>query len=160
MAGWRGVDPAKWAGNLSTNGLTALLRNSVQALANEAATTIPNGGRVPVKTGNLARSVVVSDKPPTVVDVGPFKGDIVSGIAAIKPGATVYIGYQAAYARRMNYGYVGTDSLGRTYSADHMPVSTGYRNASGFGFAEAAAAKWPEIVIREAQKIASKMGSR
>ena len=139
MAGWEGVDPSKWAIG-TTAGMTALLRNSVQALAKEASTTIPKGGRVPVKTGNLARSVVVDNKPPTVID-GLAKGDYSLGIAAIKPGDTIYIGWQAAYSRRLNYGFVGDDSLGRTY------------NQAGYGFAEAAAAKWPAIVAVEAAKI-------
>lgn len=143
MAGWEGVDPSKWAGT-STAGLTALLRNSVQALATEASTTIPNGGRVPEKTGNLARSVVVSNQEPNVLLYGPANPNALSGVATINPGETVYIGWQAVYARRQNYGYTGTDSLGRTY------------NQSGFGFAEAAAAKWPAIVAEQA----AKMGKR
>ncbi|WP_293921143.1 hypothetical protein [Sphingobium sp. UBA5915] len=140
MAGWQGVDPAKWAGNLSTVGLTALLRNSVQALAKEAGNTIPNGGRVPVKTGNLARSVVIDNKPPQIIE-GLATGDYSLGLAAIKPGDTIYIGWQAKYARRQNYGFVGADSLGRVY------------NQAGYGFAEAAAAKWPQIVEAEARKM-------
>lgn len=140
--GWEGVDPSKWAG-ASTAGLTALLRNSVQALAKEASNTIPNGGRVPVKTGNLARSVVVSDKPPTVIE-NEATGGFSDGIAAIKPGGTVYIGWTAKYARRLNYGFAGADSLGRVY------------NASGYGFAEAAAAQWPNIVQEQAAKIAGR----
>lgn len=143
MAGWQGVDPAKWAGNLSTNGLTALLRNSVQALADEAAKTIPNGGRVPVKTGNLARSVVVDTKPPQIIE-GLATGDYSLGVSSIKPGDTVYIGWQAIYSRRLNYGFVGADSLGRTY------------NQSGYGFAEAAAAKWPSILQEQAMKMRGK----
>ena len=139
MAGWEGVDPSKWAIGTKA-GMTALLRNSVQALAKEASTTIPDGGRVPVKTDNLARSVVVDNKPPTVID-GLAEGDYSLGIAAIKPGDTIYIGWQAAYSRRLNYGFVGDDSLGRTY------------NQAGYGFAEAAAAKWPAIVAVEAAKI-------
>ena len=139
MAGWEGVDPAKWAG-VSTAGLTALLRNSVQDLAREASTTIPNGGRVPVKTGNLARSVVVDNKPPRIIE-GLATGDYSLGIANIKPGDTVYIGWQARYSRRLNYGFVGADSLGRVY------------NSSGYGFAEAAAAKWPAIVRAQAAKL-------
>lgn len=142
MAGWEGVDPSKWAG-VSTNSLTALLRNSVQELAKEASTTIPNGGRVPVKTGNLARSVVVDTKPPQIIE-GLATGDYSLGIANIKPGDTVYIGWQAKYARRQNYGLVGADSLGRVY------------NQSGFGFAEAAAAKWPAIVKVQAAKLGGK----
>lgn len=143
MPGWQGFDPSKWAG-VSTQGLTALLRNSVQALAREASTTIPNGGRVPVKTGNLARSVVVDTKPPQIINVLAKQQDFSLGIADIKPGDTVYIGYTAAYSRRLNYGFVGEDSLGRNY------------NQSGYGFAEAAAAQWPAIVAREAAKIGNR----
>lgn len=140
---WEGVDPAKWAGS-STAALTALLRLSVQALASEMAKTIPNGGNVPVKTGNLGRSVMVDDKPPaqdTETKVRKAQQDISGGIAAIAPGKDVFIGYQAKYARRLNYGFVGTDSLGRTY------------NQSGYGFVEAAAAKWPAIVAEQGAKL-------
>ncbi|WP_293875567.1 hypothetical protein [Sphingomonas sp. UBA978] len=143
MAGWEGIDPAKWAA-MSSQGLTALLRNSVQELAEVASATIPNGGRVPVKTGNLARSVVVDTKPPQTINVLATQQSFSLGVANIKPGDTVYIGYQAKYSRRLNYGFVGTDSLGRTY------------NQSGYGFAEAAAAQWPAIVARQA----AKMGKR
>jgi hypothetical protein len=142
-AGWRGVDPAKWA-EQKDGLLAALLRNSVQALAKEASSTIPNGGRVPVKTGNLARSVVVDTRPPVVDAPGTvhtMAADFSLGVAGINPGDTVYIGWTARYARRQNYGFVGTDSLGRSY------------NQSGFGFAEAAAAKWPAIVQAEAAKL-------
>lgn len=149
--GWSGADPAAWAGR-SERVLTAVLRNSVQELANEASKTIPNGGRVPVKTGNLARSVVVSTTPPNVVTTGPISGNISSGIADIKPGDTIYIGYQANYARRMNYGYVGTDSLGRYYGSAQATITTGYSNRAGYGFAEAAAAKWPEILARQSAR--------
>lgn len=137
--GWSGTNPSAWAGNTDTL-LTALLRNSVQGLAKFASTTIPNGGRVPVVTGNLARSVVVDTKPPQIID-GLATGDYSLGIANIKPGDTVWIGWQAAYSKRVNYGFVGADSLGRVY------------NQSGAGFAEAAAAKWPSILAAEAQKL-------
>lgn len=142
MSGWTGTDPSRWAAGSDTL-LTALLRNSVQGLAKEAATTLPNGGRVPVKTGNLARSVVVDNKPPKVIE-GLATGDYSLGIANIRPGEPIYIGWQAKYARRQNYGFVGTDSLGRTY------------NQSGYGFAEAAAAKWPQIVRAEAAKLGAR----
>lgn len=139
---WSGTDPSAWAGG-TVAGLTALLRNSVQELAQVAGTTIPNGGRVPVKTGNLARSVVVDNKPPQIIE-GLAKGDYSLGLAGLKPGDTIYIGWQAVYSRRMNYGFVGADSLGRVY------------NQSGYGFAEATAAQWPAIVARQA----AKMGGR
>jgi len=41
----------------------------------------------------------------------------------------------------MNYGFVGTDSLGRTY------------NQTGFGFVDAVAQRWPQIVIQAEAKV-------
>lgn len=143
MSGWTGKQPSAWSGGTKA-GLTALLRNSVQELANEAGRTIPNGGRVPVKTGNLARSVVVSNTRPNVLVYGPPNPNALSGVATIQPGEDIWLGWTAIYSRRMNSGYVGTDSLGRTY------------NFSGFGFAESTAAKWGAIVAKQA----AKMGSR
>lgn len=140
--GWSGTDPTAWAGNTGAL-LTALLRNSVQALAEVASTTIPNGGRVPVKTGNLARSVVVDNKPPQIID-GLATGDYSLGIASIVPGETIFLGWQAKYSKRVNYGFVGADSLGRVF------------NQSGAGFAEATAAQWPAILKAEAQKLGAK----
>lgn len=137
--GWTGTNPTAWAGNASAM-LTALLRNSVQELAKEASRTVNEGGRVPVKTGNLSRSVVVDNKPPQIIE-GLATGDYSLGIAAIVPGETVYIGWQAAYAKRQNFGFVGADSLGRVY------------NQAGFGFAEATAAKWPSILAAQAAKL-------
>jgi hypothetical protein len=49
-------------------------------------------------------------------------------------GKPVYLGVQAIYAPRQNYGFVGTDSLGRTY------------NQSGAFFVEGAGAKWEQFV--------------
>lgn len=145
MAGWEGVDPSKWAIG-TTAGMTALLRNSVQGLGMEAATTLPNGGRVPVKSGNLARSVIIDNKPPVQGKPGQqyTAQDLALGVSKIVPGKDVFVGWQADYSRRQNNGFVGTDSLGRMY------------NQAGFGFAEATAAKWPAIVTREATKIVTR----
>lgn len=141
--GWTGTEPSKWA-DVANKRQVALLRNSVQALAVEASRTVNEGGRVPVKTSNLSRSVVIDDKPPQMDAEGvvhTMGQDFSLGVADIVPGEPIYIGWTARYARRQNYGFVGTDSLGRTY------------NQAGFGFAEATAAKWPAIVQAEARKI-------
>lgn len=153
--GWSGTNPSAWADSKDKL-LTALLRNAVQDLAQEASRTIPNGGRVPAKTGNLGRSVVVSNKPPTIIEGDAPSGGFSAGIAAIVPGETIYIGWTAAYSRRMNYGFVGTDSLGRNYGSAQAVITTGYSNRSGYGFAEAAAAMWLEIVRRQAAKLGGK----
>lgn len=99
--------------------------------------TIPNGGNVPVKTGNLARSLLAQKGSMPTTGEGPFAGqDIGPVLLDLKLGDKVYLGYQARYSYRMNFGFVGTDSLGRNY------------NQAGHGFVEQAAAKWPQIVTR------------
>lgn len=141
---WQGTDPVAWA-QQSKALLTALVRQSVQQLAVEASTTVDNGGLVPVDTGNLGRSVIVSDRPPQVDAPGTKhddQRDIAGGLADIELGKPVYIGWTPRYAARVNYGFVGEDSLGRSF------------NQAGRGFAEAAAAKWPAIVKAEAAKLA------
>lgn len=113
----------------------------MQELAVEMTKTTSNGGNVPVDTGNLARSLLAQEgvmpniKPDGDDGEGNFVGqDIGPVLLSLELGDKVHLGYQAAYARRMNYGFVGEDSLGRNY------------NQSGLGFAEKAAAKWPQIV--------------
>lgn len=154
MAKWRGMSPEEWA-KLTRRRLEATFRNAVQALAMEASKTIPAGGRVPIRTGNLARSIQVNKASIQQGGVGKeyVAQDLGLAVAGLKLGDKAYIGYQANYAKRMNYGFVGVDSLGRSYSAETPIGPTGYRNASGFGFAEAAADKWPSIVRAEALKI-------
>ena len=140
MSNWTGIDPAAW-GDKAERIMTALLRNSVQALANEASKTIPNGGRVPIKTGNLARSLVIDNKPPMQITGPARQQDFALGVSKIMPGQTIYIGWTAKYSARINFGFVGDDSLGRTY------------NQSGYGFAEAAAAQWPRILNEQAARL-------
>lgn len=115
-------------------------------MAAEMTRTIPSGGNLPIKTGNLARSLLAQtgSMPMTVSGKTDFAGqDIGVTLLNWTPGERLYLGFQAAYARRQNYGFVGTDSLGRNY------------NQSGFAFVEKAAAKWPFIVEAAAMKVKS-----
>lgn len=122
--------------------ITAVHRRSVELLGEEMANTIPNGGKVPFQDGNLMRSLLASTvaMPPTAE--GPFSGSNVGAVAAtLEPHQSVYIGYQAGYARRQNYGFVGEDSLGRLY------------NQTGHYFVEDAIAKWPQLVNKAVTEI-------
>lgn len=145
--GWKGVDPATWAKEAKL-AVRATRQIAVQDLAKEMTKTITEGGRVPVKTGNLARSLGIQVNAPLTVKEGSLfaSQDFAAALLAMTGEETIYLGYQAAYARRMNYGFVGTDSLGRTY------------NQSGHGFVEAAAAKWPDILARAAVKVRARTG--
>lgn len=117
----------------------AIFRTAAQEVANEVRTPVAEGGRMPLKTGNLRRSLMASTADmPTIKEGKETFSD--SGlepvIAGAQLGSTVYLGFQAAYAARMNYGFVGTDSLGRTF------------NQAGYGFVDAVAQRWPQIVTQ------------
>src|SRR5574344_649646 len=92
----------------------AVYRRSVELLAEEMTRTKANGGRVPVDTGNLYRSLLASKQAMPRTAAGPFPGfDIGAITASLKMSEPVWLGYQAIYSRRSNYGYVGADKLGR-----------------------------------------------
>lgn len=124
----------------------AIFHASAQAVFNEVRTPVAAGGRMPVKTGNLRRSFLAStaampsikEGAETFSDLGSASELVIAGAAL---GSTVFIGAQAAYAARLNYGFVGEDSLGRTY------------NQTGYGFIEAVSQRWPQIVAAEEAKV-------
>ena len=139
---------SEWA-KQSEARLTAVYRRSFELLGEEMATTVPEGGRVPFKTGNLARSVLASKDGLPEATSGPPRGSNVGLVAAtLKMDETAWIGYQAVYARRMNYGFVGADSLGRVY------------NQEGFHFIEYAIAVWPTIVELASEDIQARVEAR
>lgn len=123
--------------------MTAVYRRSVELLAEEMTRTKANGGRVPVDTGNLYKSLLAVkgvNLPPTAP--GPFSGGDVGAVTAtLKYGEPIVLAYQARYAARMEFGFVGADSLGRRY------------NQSGNYFMTGAIAKWPQIVAQAAKEV-------
>lgn len=139
-----------WANETEAR-LTAVWRGSIDMLADEMTTTRANGGRLPILTGNLMRSLLASTSamPDTGAADAQYVGqDIGSVTASLTTDQTVWLGYQAIYARRQNYGFVGEDSLGRTY------------NQEGAHFVEAAVAVWPTIVELVAEDIKAKVMAR
>ncbi|MBX5063319.1 hypothetical protein [Rhizobium lentis] len=115
----------------------AVFQTAAQTVANEVRTAVAEGGRMPVKTGNLRRSLMASTSTmPTIKEGKETFTDtgVELVIAGAELGGSIFLGFQAAYAARMNYGFAGTDALGRTY------------NQNGFGFVDAVAQRWPQIV--------------
>ena len=100
------------------------------------------GGLTPVDTANMIRSILVSTTTMPRVDVTEQQYAETSFI--IPPshvGKPVWIGVQAVYGPRQNYGFVGTDSLGRSY------------NQAGAFFVEGAGAKWQKFVTEAESEI-------
>lgn len=120
----------------------AAYRRSVELLAEEMVRTKPQGGRVPFQTGSLARSLLASTQGALKISNGPFIGSNVGAVTAtLSLKQPIWLGYQAAYARRQNYGFVGADKLGRIYSQP------------GSYFVEGAIAAWPHLVSQAAAEI-------
>lgn len=120
----------------------AVYRRSVELLAEEMTRTKANGGRVPVDTGALYKSLLASKQAMPRTAAGPFPGfDIGTVTASLKMSEPVFIGWTANYSRRRNYGFVGADKLGRVY------------NESGDYFLEGAIAQWPAIVQQASREI-------
>ena len=102
-----------------------------------------------VVTGNLRRSLMASTLSmpqfkPDVEFSADSGGAVALVIATSKMGAPFYFGYQAAYAARWNYGFTGSDSLGRSF------------NQSGSGAVEAAALKWVGFVKQAERELGGK----
>lgn len=100
----------QWAQKFSVS-MDALARQTCQ----EVSSLVVNG--TPVDTGFLRSSWQPSIGEPITTE---GNGDAVSTVALVcadvKAGDTYWMTNNAAYARRIEYGFVGQDSLGRTYN--------------------------------------------
>ena len=97
----------------------------------------------PILTGNARRSWALSTTAMPQITGGEFSAppDIGLSIATMPAGTPVYIGAQAVYVPRLNYGFTDTDSLGRSY------------NQSGRMFVERNAERWQEYVDQAAREV-------
>lgn len=111
--------------------LTFVLQNSFQQVMDTAQTPKGDGGNMPVDF-NILRGSLVSYV--NGAQAGKGADSYTVAIQGVEWGDEVSSFWTAAYARRMNYGYTGTDSLGRTY------------NQAGNFYRENAVAGWQGIV--------------
>lgn len=144
MAGFA-AQVSAWAAQSKARS-TAVFRASAQRVANEVRQTVNEGGRMPIKTGNLRRSLLSSTSAmPSIAtgktDFADQSSQIELTIAGADLGQVVYLGFQANYARRLNHGFVGEDALGRSY------------NQPGYHFVEGVAQQWQRIVVEEAARL-------
>lgn len=115
----------------------AIFRESSQELMEEANKPEAQGGKMPVDTGFLRNSQAASTSG------APDSASAAPSLVLLKVGVgqTVWMGWTAAYAMRMEHGFYGPDKLGRVYAQ------------AGKGFARAAAQNWPFIVERIAAQV-------
>lgn len=108
------------------------------------------GGHMPVDTGFLRASMRLTVAQPAPLNPSgkPTGGtytynseSVALTIAGLELGQTVFATYTAVYARRLNYGFTGTDSLGRQY------------NQRGYFFVDLAAQRWQQIVTANVNRL-------
>jgi len=127
----------------------AIFKESMQELVATAQS------RVPVDTGFMKNSLLASTAMMPPIDPGskpepgatyPYTGtEISAAISGTELGDTVYLGYTAAYARRLEFGFDGVDSLGRVYR--QQPLA----------FVRLAAQDWANIVRRQEQRLSARI---
>jgi len=119
-----------------------IFRESATKLMEEAGTLEGQGGRMPIDTGFLRNSAAAS------VEGMPSDGAQAPEVvfATLELGQAVWAGWTAKYAMRMEHGFEGEDSLGRTYAQ------------AGKGFARAAAQRWDFIVAEVTADVIGRMG--
>ena len=122
--------------------IEAVHKKAIEKLAMEMTRTKAEGGTVPVDTGNLYRSLLASTTAMPKTADAPFAGsNVPSVIATLRMNDTLWLGFQAKYAKRQNFGFVGADALGRVY------------NTPGNHFIERAVAMWPQIVREAVEEV-------
>lgn len=127
---------SEWARQTEAR-LTATFRDAAQRVANETRQPVGAGGNMPVVTGNLRRSLAVStvEMPQPRGGNERFETDpgqnITLTIARAQLGQTVYLGFQAIYARYQENRY---------------------------GFVRLTAQHWPQIVREAAEAMKSRSG--
>ncbi|KAF1016181.1 MAG: hypothetical protein GAK31_01670 [Stenotrophomonas maltophilia] len=115
----------------------AIFKGSAQQLMEEANTPEGRGGKMPVDTGFLRNSVGASTEGPP--ESGGEPPELV--FLGLQVGQAVWAGWTAKYAMRMEHGFYGEDSKGRTYAQ------------AGKGFVRAAAQNWAFIVEAVAKQV-------
>lgn len=130
--------------------MTAVRNIAVEKTVEQMQNPTGKGGALPLDTGFLRASLqaVQGDALPAMTENESPEGRFVYNTASLTSvlataplTAPVSIIYTAKYARRMEYGFVGKDSLGREY------------NQQGFGFVRLAAMNWVKNVEAAAAEV-------
>lgn len=142
-------------GELTKRQMKDVLSASVEDVLKEARMPVARGGRMPTITAFLRSSLVgelngTTSWPVTHPPKGGYDGggdgdglppEVQLTVESMEPGDTARFAFTAAYAARLEYGFVGEDSLGRTF------------NQQGKFFVEGAAAQWQTIVAKNAARL-------
>lgn len=121
--------------------LDALARVACQDLAEEVIDNTPIDKGFLVGNWQPSLNTVLNMSEAKAMGNGYVQSKLGLVVAEMEAGDTFYFTNNAAYARRIEFGFVGTDSLGRTY------------NQSGRHMVTIAIQRWPTIVAGAAAKL-------
>ena len=142
MTVYKAADMAKWGEKAKRNAML-IVRKSIEDVTELAQTSDDFGGRMPVDNGDLRNSFTAGLNGSTVLSGGvEYSAELLgTAVTNLKAGDSFNAGWTAAYALRMEKGFVGDDRLGRTY------------NQAGNFFMASALAEWQAINDRNAAKV-------
>ena len=118
----------------------AVMKKSMERVGHESNKTRVKGGRMPVVTGTLRRSFTSELNGQEIGGKQDPAVTLTTTLASTEVGDVVRFKWSTNYARRVNSGFVGEDSLGRTY------------NQKGHHFVEYGTDQWDKIVAEEAEE--------
>jgi hypothetical protein len=137
--------------------MIAVFRTSASMVIAELQLTNKQGGLNRIDLGtHLASLQVGINTPPqsaikkaTGMPSAPFNmGAVDAIIAGAEIGDTIVASYGMAYSLRLEYGFEGTDSLGRVY------------NQKPYAFVRTAAQRWPQIVEKATELAKARSAAR
>lgn len=146
---------SEWA-QQSEKRMNAIFRMSTQRVIEVMQRTDAEGGYLPYQDGFLRASLVV------LVNKDPPKADreqegasnaynpaeIQLAIAGAIAGDRIVAAYTMEYARRLEFGFVGTDSAGRVI------------NQPGIGWTQRATQQWKQIVNEVEKEAMARVAAR
>lgn len=94
---------AALADDIKGPALEAATRAAALPVLNQVRITVPEGGRTPYKTGTYRRSFHMET------------------VEKSSERCTVVVGTDSPYGKRLEYGFVGADKLGRVYNQSPRP---------------------------------------
>lgn len=164
---------SQWAAQTKER-MVAVFRDAAQTVANEVRKPVAAGGRMPVSTGNLRRSLMASTSGVPAVrqgedqEFGENDGQITMVIAGAQITDTITLAFQANYARHMEYGTKPHMIYPREKQALHFYVggegvfasSVKHPGTQAFAFVRTTAQNWPQIVEDSARRIQSRVETR
>ncbi len=139
MAVYKASDMRTWNEKAKAR-VRDVVRASIQDVVADAQQTKASGGRMPVDTGFLRNSLMCDVNGTTALE-GPLS--YVAVISGLEMGDIFTAKWTAPYALRQERGFVGVDSLGRTY------------NQPGNYYVQGAVQQWPIFVEENVRAVST-----